>query len=166
MIQGLHSGLGHGLFSQLIAHAVGTDLVHFIKGDAHTVQRVGGKAHGFQHTAQNAAVVDVDHEIIKADLEQRTGGGVDQFHLGVGAFIPQNVNVALHKLAQTAPLRALGAEHTVGLDHLKGVRQLGAVGGVIAGKRQSKIIAQAHIGKRFFLHRGAGKGTGQLFAAL
>ena len=104
---------------QLGLDALGTDLVHLIKGDADGVQRVGRKAHAFQHAAQDAAVVDVDGEAGEADAQQGAGGHVDQLHLGVGALIAQDVNVALDKLAQAALLGALGAEDAVGLDDLE-----------------------------------------------
>ena len=152
------------LLGQLSLHALGTDLVHLVKGDADGIQRVGSKAHALQHPTQDAAVVDVDGEAGKADVQQRAGGHIDQLHLGVGGGIAQNVDIALHELAQTALLRALGAEHPVGLDHLEGVGQLVLVGGVVAAQRQGEVVAQTHIGQ--LLGIAGVQGSGQLIAAL
>ena len=117
-----------------------------------------------QHGAQDAAVVDVDGEPGKADLQQRAGGHVDQLDLGIGGRIAQDVDIALHKLAQAAFLRALGTVNAVGLDDLERVGQLVAVGSVVAGQRQGQVIAQAHVGKLLLV--AALQGSGQLVTAL
>ena len=152
------------LFGQLSLHTIGADLVHLIKGDADGIQRISGKTHALQHPAQDAAVIDVDGEAGEADVQQGTGGHVDQLHLGIGGRIAQNVDIALYELAQTALLRALGAEHTVGLDHLEGAGQLILVGGIVAAQRQGQVIAQAHIGQ--LLGIAGVQGSGELIAAL
>ena len=152
------------LLGQLGLDAVGTDLVHLVKGDADGIQRIGGKAHALQHAAQDAAVIDVDREAGEADVQQSTGGHVDELYLSIGRRIAQNVDIALYELAQTALLRALGAEHTVGLDHLEGAGQLVLVGGIVAAQGQGEVIAQAHVGELF---RVAGvQGSSELVAAL
>ena len=109
-------------------HAVGTDLIHLVEGDADGIQRVSGKAHALQHPAQDAAVVDVDGEAVEADAQQGAGGHVDELDLGVGALVAQNVDVALDELAQTALLGTLGAEDAVGLeDEVQVVAAVGLV---------------------------------------
>ena len=89
---------------------------------------------------------------------------VDQFHLGVGGAVAQNVDVALHELAQTALLGALGTEHTVGLNHLEGAGQLVLVGGIVAAQGQGEVVAQAHVGE--LLGVAGVQGGGELVAAL
>ena len=156
--------LGQLLLEKLGLHAVGTDLIHLVEGDADGIQRVGGKAHALQHPAEDAAVVDVDGEAVEADAQQGAGGHVDELDLGVGALVAQNVDVALDELAQTALLGALGAEDAVGLDDLEGVGELVLVGGVEAAQGQGQVIAQTHVGELF---RVAGvQGGGELVAAL
>ena len=101
---------------------------------------------------------------VKADLQQGPGGDVDQLHLGVGALVPQDVDVALDELPQAALLGALGTEHPVGLDHLEGGGQDVPVGGIVAGERQGQVIPQAHVGQGIVL---AGvEGGGQLVPPL
>ena len=67
--------------SKLGLHAVGTDLIHLVEGDADGIQRVSGKAHALQHPAQDAAVVDVDGEAVEADAQQGTGGHLSLIHI-------------------------------------------------------------------------------------
>ena len=164
LIQRFHSGGVKLFFQQLFLYAVCTDLIQLVKADADGIQLVSGKAHLFQHGAQDAAVVDVDSEIFETDAQQSASGHIDQLHLGIGGRIAQNVDITLHKLAQAALLRALGTVNAVGLDHLEGGGQLVAVGSVVTGKRQGQVIAQAHIGKLLFI--AGAQGSGQLFAAL
>ena len=152
------------LLGQLGLHALGTDFVHLVKGDEDGIQRVGGKAHALQHPAQDAAVINVDGKAGKADVQQSAGSHVDQFHLGVGGGVTQNVDIALHELPQTALLGALSAEHPVGLDDLEGVGQLVLVGGVVAAQRQGEVVAQTHVGQ--LLGVAGVQGSGQLITAL
>src|SRR5699024_10356572 len=96
--------------------------------------------------------------------EQGPGGDVDQLHLGVGALVPQNVDVALDELPQAALLGALGPEHPVGLDDLEGGGQDVPVGRVVAGQGQGQVVAQAHVGQLAVV-AGVQRG-GELFAPL
>ncbi len=118
------TALSGSCFSKLGLHAVGTDLIHLVEGDADGIQCVSGKAHALQHPAEDAAVVDVDGEAVETDAQQGAGGHVDQLDLGVGGFVAQDVDVALDELTQAALLGTLGAEHAVGLDDLEGVGSL------------------------------------------
>ena len=100
----------------------------------------------------------------EADVQQGAGGHIDQLDLGVGGLIPQNVDVALDELPQTALLGAFGAEDAVGLDDLEGVGELVLVGGIEAAQGQGQVVAQTHIGE--LLGVAGSQCAGQLIAAL
>ena len=103
-------------------------------------------------------------EIGKADGQQRAGRHINQLHLGIGAFIAQDVDVALHEFTQAALLRALGTVHPVCLDDLERRGELLPVGRVVSRERQCQIVPQAHVGKLFFA--AGGQRLFQLVAAL
>ena len=138
-------------FRQFSANALCADFVELIEADANGIERIGGKTEALQHSAQKTAVVDVDSKAGKADGEQRARRYVNQLDLRIGAAVAQNVDVALHKLAAAAFLRALGAVNAVGLNDFKRAGQLLAVRGIKAGKGQCQVVAQAHVRKGGFI---------------
>ncbi len=99
----------------------------------------------------------------KADGQQRAGRHINQLHLGIGAFVAQDVDVALHEFTQAALLWALGTVHPVS-DHLERRGELLPVGRVVSRERQRQIVPQAHVGKLFFA--AGGQRLFQLVAAL
>ena len=78
-------------------------------------------------------------EIGKADGQQRAGRHINQLHLGIGAFVAQDVDVALHEFTQAALLWALGTVHPVCLDDLERRGELLPVGRVVSRERQCQI---------------------------
>ena len=75
---------------------------------------------------------------VKPMVQQRAGGHVESAPpRRWGVSVAQNVDIALHELAQTALLGALSAEHPGSVwMTLKGLGQLVLVGGVVAAQRQ------------------------------
>ena len=106
---------------------------------------VGREAEGGEHAGQQAAVVDPDGGVGQPERVDRREGRDEQLGLGLDAGLADDVDVALHELAEAALLRALGAPHRRDLDRAEHRRQLGAVAGVEPGERHGQVEAQPEV---------------------
>ena len=133
-------------FQKLLLHTLISYLIHLVQGDEHLVHGLLRKTAVQGHATQDTSVVDTDRKtVVRADSSKGSGGSQNQLNFSQAGGISQDINVTLYKLAETALLGTVCTPHTAHLKGLEGAWQIGCVIGVIAGKGEGEVIAQAAV---------------------
>ena len=128
-------------------HTVGTDLVELVDGDERRILLASWHGCGVEHRKQHAPVVHTDERAVETESPERVAGRRQQLELGADAGFAEDVDVALHELAEAALLRALGAPHRSDLHSSEHRRQACPVRRVEPGERHRQVEAQAEVGQ-------------------
>ena len=126
-------------------HAIRANLVELVDLDKDGTKKLGRESGRFEHTDENAAVVETEGAGLKPEAHECRCTCREELDLGERPRLAGNVNVALHELAVAALLRTLSTPHGTDLQGAEDGRQAPAVARDKSCKRHREVKTQAEV---------------------
>ena len=82
---------------------------------------------------------------MEIQLSQQSGSSQDQFNLCQTGGFSQNINIALHKLAETPSLRTVCSPYISHLQRLKRRGKLICIVRIVTGQRDRQIVTKSTV---------------------
>src|SRR5690554_6254265 len=135
------------MLRELCGDTLRADLVELVYRDEGALVQFGRHIPVRKQAGEDATVVDADAASLEPQGVERRRRRRDELDLRKRASLTDDVDVALHELAEAPLLRALGAPHGRDLDRAEHRRQLGAVRRIEAREWHRQVEAQPEVGQ-------------------